>query len=147
MVVRAGTNGCVVLSGTLADPYSGTSITFTRGSATSNDVQIDHVVALGDAWRSGAASWTDDERHRLGNDPRNLLAVSGSLNTQKGDRASDAWLPPNAGFRCAYVARQVEVKLAYALSVTTSERRAMATVLSSCPGQALPEGTASGRSG
>ena len=147
VVVKGGSNGCVVLSGTLADPYSGTSIAFTRGTATSNEVQIDHVVALGDAWRSGAAAWPDDERHRLGNDPLNLLAVSGPLNTQKGDKAADAWLPPNAGFRCAYVVRQVEVKLTYALSVTTSERRAMAAVLSSCPGQALPEVTPSPRSG
>lgn len=141
VVIKDGTNGCVVLSGTLADPYSGASIAFTRGTATSNDAQIDHVVSLGDAWQSGASAWADDERHLLGNDPLNLLAVSGPLNTQKGDKAADAWLPPNVGFRCAYVARQVGVKLTYALTVTTSERRAMAAVLSSCPDQALPDGS------
>jgi hypothetical protein len=142
VVIKDGTNGCVVLSGTLADPYSGTSIGFVRGTATSNDVQIDHVVALGDAWQSGASTWTDDTRHRLGNDPLNLLAVSGPLNTQKGDKAANEWLPPNTAFRCAYVARQIGVKLTYALAVTTGERAAMAAVLSSCPGQALPDGSA-----
>ncbi len=133
MVIKDGTNGCVVLAGTLADQYSGTSIAFTRGTATSNDVQIDHVVALGDAWRSGASAWTADTRRQLGNDSLNLLAVSGPLNTQKGDKAADGWLPLSTAFRCAYVARQVGVKLTYGLSVTSSERRAIAAVLSSCP--------------
>lgn len=141
LTLKDGTNGCVVLTGTLADPYSGTTIAFTRGTSTSNDVQIDHVVALGDAWASGAAAWSDDERHQLGNDPLNLLAVSGPLNTQKGDKAANAWLPPNTSYRCAYVARQVGVKLTYALTVTTSERDAMAAVLSSCPDQPLPAGS------
>ena len=142
VTLKDGTHGCVVLSGTLADPYSGTRIAFTRGTATSNDVQIDHVVALGDAWRSGAAAWTDDERHQLGNDPLNLRAVSGPLNTQKGDKAADAWLPPNTAYRCGYVAQQIGVKLTYTLTVTTSERDAMAAVLSSCPDQPLPDGSA-----
>ncbi len=142
VTLKDGTNGCVVLSGMLADPYSGTSIAFTRGTATSNDVQIDHVVALGDAWQSGAASWSDDTRHLLGNDPLNLLAVSGPLNTQKGDKAADEWLPPSSAYRCAYVARQVGVKLTYRLTVTTSERTAMADVLATCPDQPLPDGSA-----
>ena len=142
VTLEDGTNGCVVLSGTLADPYSGTTIPFVRGTSTSNDVQIDHVVALGDAWASGAAAWSDDERHRLGNDPLNLLAVSGPLNTQKGDEAANEWLPPNTAYRCAYVARQVGVKLTYRMTVTTGERDAMAAVLSSCPDQPLPDGSA-----
>jgi hypothetical protein len=141
ITIKDGTNGCVVLSGTLADPYGGTTIAFTRGAATSNDVQIDHVVALGDAWASGASGWPDDLRHQLGNDPLNLLAVAGPLNTQKGDKAADQWLPPDTAYRCAYVARQVGVKLTYALSVTTPERSAIAAVLSSCPDQPLPGGS------
>ena len=141
IVIKDGTNDCVVLSGTLADPYSGTSISFTRGTATSNDVQIDHVVALGDAWESGASTWSADELHQYGNDPLNLLAVSGPLNSQKGDKAANAWLPPNTSFRCTYVARQIGVKLTYSLSVTTAERNAMAAVLSSCPGQGMPDGS------
>jgi hypothetical protein len=139
---KAGTGDCVVLTGTLADPYSGSSIAFTRGTSTSNDVQIDHVVPLGDAWASGASGWSDDERHRLGNDPLNLLAVSGPLNAQKGDKAADEWLPPNTSYRCAYVARQIGVKLTYGLTVRSAERDAMAAVLSSCTDEPLPAGSA-----
>ena len=138
---KAGTGDCVVLTGSLADPYGGAEIAFTRGTSTSNDIQIDHVVALGDAWASGASGWTADQRHRLGNDPLNLLAVSGPLNSQKGDKAANAWLPPNTAYRCAYVARQIGVKLTYALTVTSGERDAMAAVLSSCPDQPLPAGS------
>jgi hypothetical protein len=99
------------------------------------------VVALGNAWASGASAWSDDVRHQLGNDPLNLLAVSGPLNTQKGDNAADAWLPPSTAYRCAYVARQVGVKLTYGLSVTSPERSAIATLLKSCPDQPLPDGS------
>jgi len=140
VTIKPGTNDCVVVSGTLADPYSGTTIPFTRGTASSNDVQIDHVVALGDAWASGASAWAADQRQRLGNDPLNLLAVSGPLNAQKGDAAADGWLPPNATYRCDYVARQVGVKLTYGLTVTSTERAAMAGVLAGCPEQPLPAG-------
>ncbi|BDO40967.1 HNH endonuclease family protein [Cellulomonas sp. NTE-D12] len=141
VMVKPGTHDCVVLSGTLADPYSGTTIAFTRGTSTSNDVQIDHVVALADAWASGAAAWDPTTRFRLGNDPLNLLAVSGPLNTQKSDGNAAQWLPPNAAYRCAYVARQVGVKYTYGLTVTTAERTAMAGVLAGCPHQPLPAGS------
>jgi len=140
-VIKPGTHDCVVLSGMLADPYSGTTIAFTRGTRTSDDVQIDHVVALADAWSSGAAAWDPANRFRLGNDPLNLLAVSGPLNTQKSDGDAAQWLPPNVAYRCTYVARQVGVKYTYGLTVTTAERRAMAGVLAGCPDQPLPPGS------
>lgn len=141
VVLKPGTHDCVVLSGTLTDPYSGTTITFTRGTSTSDDVQIDHVVALADAWASGAAAWDQATRYRLGNDPLNLLAVSGPLNTQKSDGNAARWLPPNVAYRCAYVARQIGVKYTYGLTVTTAERTAMAGVLAGCPDQPLPSGS------
>ncbi|WP_291761374.1 HNH endonuclease family protein [Cellulomonas sp. 73-145] len=141
VVLKPGTNDCVVLSGTLTDPYSGTTIAFTRGTNTSNDVQIDHVVALADAWASGASAWDQTTRYRLGNDPLNLLAVSGPLNTQKSDGDAAQWLPPNVAYRCTYVARQVGVKYTYGLTVTTAERRSMAGVLAGCPDQPLPPGS------
>ena len=139
---KAGTHDCVVLTGTLNDPYSGTTIQFTRGQDTSNDVQIDHVVALSDAWQKGAQQWDEAKRVAFANDPLNLLAVDGPLNQQKSDGDAATWLPPSKAYRCAYVARQVGVKLTYGLWVTAAERDAMVGILSSCPAEPLPAGSA-----
>ena len=109
-----------------------------RGVTTSEAVQIDHVVALGDAWQKGAQQWTSAERVAFANDPLELLAVSGPANQQKGDADTATWLPPNKAFRCAYVARQVAVKRKYRLWVTAAEEQAMIRVLSGCPAQPLP---------
>ena len=130
--LKPGTHGCVVLSGTLHDPYSGRSMAFERGQGTSELVQIDHVVSLGNAWQSGAAGWSAAKRLAFANDPLDLLAVEGTLNQQKGDANAASWLPPNKAFRCTYVARQVSVKAAYQLSVTAAEKAAMQRVLAGC---------------
>jgi len=137
VTVRAGTNGCLVVAGTLTDAYTGAAITFTRGVETSMAVQIDHVVALGDAWQKGAQAWTTVKRTAFANDPLNLLAVKGSVNASKGDGDTATWLPPNKAIRCAYVARQVTVKANYGLWTTAAERTAMERVLSGCPTQRL----------
>ena len=137
-----GTHDCVVLSGTLADPYSGATIAFVRGQDTSSAVQVDHVVALSDAWQKGAQQWDGPTREAFANDPLNLLAVDGSLNQRKGDGDTATWLPPDKGYRCAYVARQVAVKVRYGVWVTAAERDAMVRVLSGCPDEPLPDGTA-----
>ncbi|NYJ06604.1 GmrSD restriction endonuclease domain-containing protein [Petropleomorpha daqingensis] len=137
---KPGTHDCVVLTGTLADPYSGTTMQFLRGSSTSDDVQIDHVVALSDAWQKGAQAWDVTRRTAFANDPLNLLAVQGSLNTQKSDGDAATWLPPNRAYRCDYVARQVAVKVTYGLWVTQAEKDAIATILSTCPDETLPSG-------
>ena len=137
---RPGTRDCVVATGVLHDPYSGRTIEFVRGNDTSNAVQIDHVVALSDAWQKGAQQWSEETRVRFGNDPLNLLAVDGRLNQQKGDGDAATWLPPNRSYRCPYVARQVAVKDAYELWVTQAEQDAMVRVLSSCPEEPLPTG-------
>src|SRR3954462_9713629 len=139
---KPGTRNCVVLRGTLADPYSGRSIAFQRGQGTSDDVQIDHVVALSDAWQKGAQAMDGGRRTAFANDPLNLLAVDGPLNMQKGDGDAATWLPPNRGYRCAYVARQVAVKAAYGLWVTRAEHDAIAGVLDGCPDETLPSGDA-----
>ncbi|MGK5113074.1 GmrSD restriction endonuclease domain-containing protein [Geodermatophilus sp. CPCC 205506] len=136
---RPGTRNCVVLSGTLADPYSGRTIEFRRGEGTSEQVQIDHVVALSDAWQKGAQGWDAARRTEFANDPLNLLAVDGPLNQQKSDGDAATWLPPSRGYRCAYVARQVAVKATYGLWVTQGEHDAIADVLAGCPGEPLPE--------
>ncbi len=138
--VEPGTRGCVVVSGTLQDPYSGRTLGFARGTDTSSQVQIDHVVALGDAWQKGAQSLDSASRTALANDPLNLLAVDGPLNGAKGDGDAATWLPPNRGARCSYVARQVAVKARYGLWVTSAERDATSRVLGTCPDEPLPTG-------
>jgi hypothetical protein len=135
-------SGCIVTAGTLQDPYSGETIAFVRGTTTSSLVQIDHLVALGDAWQKGAQQWDATRRTALANDPLNLLAVKGSLNEQKGDGDAATWLPPSKAFRCTYVARQVAVKYTYGLWVTQAEHDAIASILATCPGQPLPTGAA-----
>ena len=135
-VVRSG--ACTVLSGVLRDPYTGATISFTRGVTTSAAVQIDHVVPLGDAWETGASLLTQAQREALANDPLNLLAVDGPTNESKSDKDASQWLPPNSAYDCPYVARQVAVKAAYHLWVTSAERAAMASILSRCPTQSTP---------
>ena len=129
---KPGTRDCVVLTGTLAEPYTGTTIQFQRGDKSSALVQIDHVVALADAWRSGAWQWDAQRRQEFANDPENLLAVDGAANEDKSASSADQWLPPNVAFRCDYVKRQIAVKYAYGLSVTQAEQDAMATQLTTC---------------
>ncbi len=129
---------CKVLSGTLHDPYTGTSILFNRGATTSALVQIDHVVALSNAWQTGAQGLSLEKRAELANDPLELLAVDGEANQKKGDGDAATWLPANKAFRCQYVARQIAVKQKYGLWVTPPEKQAMQGVLSKCPEQALP---------
>jgi hypothetical protein len=133
---EAGTRGCVVLSGTLPDPYGGVPLRMVRGGG--DGIDVDHVVALGNAWVSGADRWSDEQRTRFGNDPLNLLAVSASQNRQKGDGDAATWLPASKAFRCAYAARQVAVKRSYGLTAKPAERAAIERVLSRCPGQPLP---------
>ncbi len=130
--------GCLVLSGVLYDPYTGTNINFIRGFGTSGDVQIDHVVALSDAWQTGAQQFGYGKRNNFANDPLNLLAVDGPANQKKSDGDAATWLPPNKIYRCAYVARQIAVKLKYGLWVTEAEKDAMHRVLNNCPDQVLP---------
>ena len=131
IVVREKTRNCVIESGILEDPYSGEKIEFQRGEKTSALVQIDHVVALSNAWQTGIFQATTKVRTAFANDPLNLMAVKGSLNSQKGDGDAATWLPPNKAFRCTYVARQINVKFKYGLWVTKAEKEAMARILQS----------------
>ncbi|CEI24278.1 HNH endonuclease [Propionibacterium freudenreichii] len=131
-VYKPGTHDCVVASGVLHDPYTGTTIHFTRGQNTSTAVQIDHVVALSDAWQKGAQQLSADLRTQLANDPLNLLAVDGPTNQQKSDGDAATWLPPNKAFRCTYVTHQVQVKAKYSLWVTQAEKAAITNQLGTC---------------
>lgn len=131
--VKMGDN-CKVLSGVLHDSYTGRVIQFQRGPQSSQAVQIDHVVALSDAWQKGAQGLSEQERVNLANDPLNLLASDGPANQNKGDGDAATWLPPNKNFRCQYVARQIAVKQKYHLWVTEAEKAAMSDVLRACAG-------------
>jgi len=133
------TRPCTVLSGVLTDPFSGETINFVRGVATSSEVQIDHTVALSNAWQTGAFKLNIKERTAFANDPMNLLAVKGRLNSQKGDGDAATWLPPLKSFRCDYVSKQIAVKLKYKLWFTAPEKEAMIRILKSCPEKVLPK--------
>jgi len=137
-VFKEKTRNCVVQSGTLIDPYSGETINFTRGNTSSMEVQIDHVVALSNAWQTGAFKLSIKERTAFANDPMNLLAVKGRLNSQKNDGDAATWLPPLKSYRCDYVARQIAVKIKYKLWFTAPEKEAMVRILKSCPEKPLP---------
>ena len=121
---------CQIISGILDDPYTGKQIIFSRDKASA--IQIDHVVALSDAWQKGAQQISTKERKQLANDPLNLLASDGSANQQKGDSDAATWLPSNKVFRCEYIKRQISVKKKYRLWITQAEKSAMQTVLASC---------------
>lgn len=128
---KAGTSDCVVVSGTLSEPYTGKDIAFQRGSGSAA-VQIDHVVPLSDAWQKGAQAWDADKRLQFANDPENLLAVDGPANMQKGDGDLATWLPPNTGYRCTYAAKIVHIKAKYGLWMTQAEQAAARRILSKC---------------
>jgi hypothetical protein len=127
-----GTHECVVTSGTLHDPYSGTTIAFLRGNDTSALVQIDHIVPLSWGWSHGAARWTDEQRVAFANDPLNLMAVDGPTNGSKSDSGPAEWMPPSAGYACDYVENFLAVLIIYDLAVDDATRVAMRRELVLC---------------
>jgi len=129
IVFKVGTRDCKVISGVLLDPFSNKVLTFT---SVKSAVDIDHLVALSNAWQTGAAYFDKSIRSQIANDPLNLLAVDAKLNRQKGDGDAATWLPPNKAFRCEYVSRQVSVKAKYSLWVTPPEKEAITRVLNQC---------------
>ncbi|GAB4086138.1 HNH endonuclease family protein [Myceligenerans cantabricum] len=132
-------DACEIATGTLADPYTGGTIDFERGPS-SGDVQIDHIVALKNAWVTGASEWDQEKREQVANDPLNLIASDGPANMGKGADDTAEWLPENSSYRCEYVAAQIAVKVKYELWVTLDEHDAMSDVLTSCPAEPLPTG-------
>ncbi len=132
---KVGTRDCKVIAGQLLDPFSGEVLIFTSEKST---VDIDHVVALSNAWQTGAAYFDKTKRSQIANDPLNLLAVDAKLNRQKGDADAATWLPPAKSYRCEYVARQIAVKIKYSLWLTAPEKSAMSKILASCKVQLLP---------
>lgn len=137
VITRSATD-CTVMQGTLLDPYTNKTIMFVKGPDTSDDVQIDHIVALSAAWQTGAQQIPATERYKLANDPLNLTAVDGPTNQKKSDADAATWLPPYKPYRCQFIARQIAVKQKYTLWVTQAEAEAMKRILADCPGQILP---------
>lgn len=133
--VLSSENDCDVISGEYDEPYTGEHLVFYQKSDLSKGVQIDHVVALSDAWQKGAQNLSKEERYSLATDPLNLLAVDASTNQGKSDGDAATWLPPNKKFRCQYVARQISVKYKYHLWVSEAEKEAMRKVLETCPNE------------
>lgn len=123
-------NRCRIIGGDFNDPYTANTLHFTQPPGAK--IQIDHVVALGDAWASGANTWTDSQRLRYANDPRVLLAVDGKANQNKGKASADSWLPQNRAYRCAYARQQIHIKFVWNLSVTSAERAALLAALRHC---------------
>lgn len=131
VIFKTGTDNCKVVAGKLLDPFSNKEITFDLSQSRSN-IDIDHVVALSNAWQTGAFNLTVLQRTNFANDPLNLIAVDFRLNRQKGDGDAATWLPPNKSYRCTYVTRQVSVKAKYKLWVTPPEKAAIVRLLESC---------------
>ena len=138
-VTTAGRNNCRVTSGVFDDPYTGKTIHFKYGKDTSSEVQIDHVVALHDAWMTGAQKLTQQEREALANDPDNLLAVDGPENQRKGDGlclnksgCTGMYLPPNEEYHCEYAAKFTEVKSKYNLGLTEGQKETLVPLLEQC---------------
>lgn len=125
-------NRCRVLTGVLADPYTGKTIVFERGEKTSQAVQIDHIVPLSMAWQSGAWKWGDADREQFANDPLNLLAVDGPTNNAKGGRGPSRWLPPAESAHCDYAKSYVAVMTKYSLTIEDADRKALNAILLRC---------------
>lgn len=121
-------DGCKVVSGEWLDPYTG------RTYSDPSDIDVDHVVPLAEAWRSGASSWSDEQRERYANDPDVLLSVEDNANQQKGDKGPEAWKPPNEEEWCDYAQHWIQIKVKYDLSADEQEKVALEEMLDTCAG-------------
>lgn len=108
------------------DPYTGLML------STPAQIQIDHVVSLADAWRSGAAAWTPEQRHAYANDLAVLWAVQAKANEDKSDKSPDEWLPPDPARRCEFVGRYVTIKIKYHLTITPATRATLDMFAAMC---------------
>ncbi|MCX5016381.1 HNH endonuclease family protein [Streptomyces sp. NBC_00555] len=124
-------NPCVVLSGVLHDPYTGKELPYSYRRAS--QIQTDHVVALGAAWRGGAYAWTPQRRLEYANDLDVLLAVDKQTNYEKSSKTADKWKPPLKTYWCEYARRYTGIKAKYRLSVTAPEKLALQEMLGTCP--------------
>ncbi len=120
--------GCDVVSGEWLDPYTGNIYT------DPSEIDIDHVVPLANAWRSGASSWDEQQRERYANAPGVVLSVEDNANQEKGDKGPEAWKPPRREAWCDYAIRWVGIKAEYKLSVNAQEKASLEEMLDTCQG-------------
>ncbi|CAN5279547.1 hypothetical protein BH09ACT11_BH09ACT11_06630 [soil metagenome] len=133
-VIDPDTNGCVVLSGLLRDPYTGNAITFERGWETSRAVEIDHIIPLAAAWDMGAWRWRQADRETFANDvTRELIAVYGPANQAKVDGTPEAWMPTNSTFRCEYGIRYLRASISWNLPITRADKDVLRDTATTCP--------------
>ncbi|WP_052371477.1 HNH endonuclease family protein [Amycolatopsis taiwanensis] len=130
---RDGTNvttgsDCSPTSGSWHSPYDGATWT------SPSDVDIDHIVPLADAWRTGASSWTTAERQSFANDLSDpqLIAVTDNVNQAKGDQSPDTWKPPLTSYWCTYAEMWIAVKHKWDLTVNSAEKSALSSMLDRC---------------
>jgi uncharacterized protein DUF1524 len=130
---RDGTNvvtdaACVAKSGSWYSPYDGATWYLA------SDIDIDHMVPLAEAWRSGANSWTTAQRQQFANDVESsqLWAVTDNVNQSKGDQDPGEWVPPYLGFHCMYARSWIDVKWRYDLTADPAEKTALTTLLDTC---------------
>lgn len=133
LVVRQGACAHDVVAGEWVDPYTGAGLVFDdlKDQAQAQGVQIDHVVPLAEAWVSGAAEWSDDQRRSFANDLGELLAVDGPTNASKGDGDPAAWRPKKK-YQCDYARRWIGIKQTWNLALDESEKRALSEMLAYC---------------
>lgn len=119
---------CYPTSGSWPSPYDGA--TWSNPS----DVDIDHVVPLAEAWRSGASGWTTAQRSSFANDLNDpqLIAVTDNVNQAKGDQSPDRWKPPLRSYWCTYASMWIDVKYTWHLTATKAEAAALDSMLSTC---------------
>lgn len=131
-------DGCRVLTGTLHDPYTGTTILFQHdevadpGNPGSQGVPIDHIISLAQAWRGGAWAWSDEQRIEFANDLDGLIAVDGSANSGKGDSGPSSWLPPNPSYVCPYALQVTQIATQWQIAVTPDDQATLVDVLTTC---------------
>jgi len=119
---------CPVTSGKWYSYYDGVTV------YSPSEIDIDHIVPLAEAWRSGASNWTTEKRQNFANDldgPQ-LIAVTASVNRSKGDQDPSTWQPPRSGARCAYAKWWIHTKYRWGLHLQSSEKSALQSMLNTC---------------
>ena len=127
--VTTGTSLCDVTAGQWYSPYDGVL------TDNPSDIQIDHVVALSEAWDSGANQWDQAIAIEFGNavgSDDNLQVASRASNLGKSDYDPAEWLPDNTDAICWYVTTWSQIKLDWDLAMDATEYTTVTSILANC---------------